>query len=347
LLIARRSSAEGPAWRFALAALRPLDEIRAAVLRAGAPIARPFLRDRGLRVLVYACVAIALAFTVACTSPAFLLAVAPIALGVPHLMADARYLVARRGLHRRSLFWTFVCAPCALVWSSPHVWVGLLATLGAVAIARASVTKKAAGALAVSLLAVTAYRFRGPAEVWMAHAHNLIALVLWVALFRRADEQSRAGRARWAIVIALFAVCSLLFFVLPILPESSARFGVDMDHQALIFSPLPHHAFGAQLVMLFAFAQSVHYAIWLRVIPEEARSRQGVRSFASSLQALRQDLGTFVLVGFVLLALFFVAWALHDLWAARVGYLNLAITHGYLEVAILALVLLERPTKGC
>jgi hypothetical protein len=40
-----------------------------------------------------------------------------------------------------------------------------------------------------------------------------------------------------------------------------------------------------------------------------------------------------------------VGWALHDLIAARTGYLRLAISHGYLELAVATLFLLERATS--
>src|SRR5207342_1597240 len=41
----------------------------------------------------------------------------------------------------------------------------------------------------------------------------------------------------------------------------------------------------------FAFAQAVHYGVWLKLLPEEDRARRGVRSFRASYRALTRDLG--------------------------------------------------------
>ena len=46
-----------------------------------------------------------------------------------------------------------------------------------------------------------------------------------------------------------------------------------------------------RLLLLFAFAQAVHYAVWTRLIPDDARPRPGQRSFAGSYRALVADCG--------------------------------------------------------
>ena len=78
------------------------------------------MRDRGLRVLVLASISVVIAFVGALFAPMLLLALGPIALGVPHLLSDVRYLIARPGLHRRAPFWLLVIGP---VWAAAYYGV--------------------------------------------------------------------------------------------------------------------------------------------------------------------------------------------------------------------------------
>ena len=179
---------DGPAWNAIIRVLAPIDRIRALALRLIAPVARPLYRDRSLRVIVLAAFSIAFAFAMTLGAPLVLLAVGPIVLGVPHLLSDARYLVARRGLHRRASFWIAIAAPATFVWTENRVYVGLIACGGAALVARTAIAKRAAALAALAACAAVAYRFRGPAEIVFAHLHNVIALAMWVAFFRRADS---------------------------------------------------------------------------------------------------------------------------------------------------------------
>src|SRR5437868_9861177 len=82
-------------------ALAPLDRLRAAFLAHFGAWASRILADRALRVAVYAAMGIASALVVTCAAPLWAFALAPLVLGVPHLVADVRYLVVKPGLHRR------------------------------------------------------------------------------------------------------------------------------------------------------------------------------------------------------------------------------------------------------
>jgi len=208
-------------------------------------------------------------------------------------------------------------------------------------VARASLTRRALAAAGLACLAGFAYAHRGDAELWMAHAHNLIALAMWTFFFRRDAGGARAGRARHVALPVAFVVLSALFFLLP-LPDLSMFAGVDPAVQELVLSPVSSPSLAPRFVAFFAFAQSVHYAVWVRSVPDEARPRGGIRSFASSMRALRLDVGGVVLAASVLAFFGILAWALVDLDAARVGYFRLALSHGYLELAVAGLCVLER-----
>ena len=122
----------------------------------------------------------------------------------------------------------------------------------------------------------------------------------------------------------------------------SAGFGRGLGHglfaHAAILAPFASPRWAARWVALFAFAQSVHYAMWLRLIPEDARPRRAPRPFRASYRALREDLGAIALALLALATLVFAVWAAFDLIAARDGYLRAAIGHGHLELAAGALL---------
>jgi hypothetical protein len=97
-----------------------------------------------------------------------------------------------------------------------------------------------------------------------------------------------------------------------------------------------------RLLVLYAFAQSVHYVVWLRLLPEDDRKSPTPRSFAQSYRALRADVGSLALWLFTLAALALAVWAAFDVGRARNGYIQLAFFHGYLELAAGALLWAER-----
>src|SRR5262249_3123146 len=70
----------------------------------------------------------------------------------------------------------------------------------------------------------------------------------------------------------------------------------------------------------FAFLQAVHYAVWLRLIPEDDRARPAPRSFRASWQALRADFGRWPLLAFGGAALGLALWALVAAPDARDAY---------------------------
>ena len=100
---------------------------------------------------------------------------------------------------------------------------------------------------------------------------------------------------------------------------------------------------GLRLVLLFAFAQAVHYGVWLRLIPEDDRKQPTPRPFVATFRALRQDMGGLVLLVAAMLAAGLAAWAVFDLAEARTGYLRLALFHGYLELAACAILFIQSP----
>ena len=96
-----------------------------------------------------------------------------------------------------------------------------------------------------------------------------------------------------------------------------------------------------RLVLLYAFAQAVHYWAWLRLIPEEDRVRETPRTFRKSWRALHDDLGPYLLVGAGVGLLGLAAWSVFDLASARIEYLRFVRFHAVLELAALSVLWVE------
>jgi hypothetical protein len=324
---------------YADAVALPLDVARARVLRLLGRPGRVLLADRTARVAAYAAVGLVGSLLVACFAPVWAFALGPIVLGVPHLLADVRYLVMRPGLHRRAPLVVSVATPLAIGMFAQSAAIGLSAGFGAVAFARAPLRRKTALFAAWALVVLVAATWDREALLVVVHLHNFAAVALFVAAFARSR--------RVGIAIALAALAMAAALAGGALDDVLLRFtsratgpatAADLSFMIDTLAPIADPVLGLRLTTLFVFMQGVHYVLWLRIIPDEARERPGIRSFASSLRALEHDVGQGVLVVFALGALAVAARATTSLEAARMLYLRGASFHAWLEIAF-ALVL--------
>ena len=325
-------------------ALARVDDVRARAVRLLGPLARPLLVDREARVAWLGVSLVAVAFGLVGVLPMWVLALGPIVWGVPHVAADVRYLVTRPGYHRRVL----VGVPAALGMIAAYAGCGLAAVLAGAAVSvllsRGSLSRRLVVTAPLVLLAFFCARAPSFSTLVFAHVHNAIA-VLFFALWRR-----RRGNAHLFVLAASVlgtlaigagtfdrvadratALGSVTFDDLSdelAPPELIGRFGSD-----------PH--WPGRLVLLYAFGQSVHYVVWLRLVPEEDRPSPTPRSFRQSWRALRRDLGLVFLLTCAVVAIGVAIWAAHDLATARFRYLQLAFFHGWLELAAGAVMLAE------
>ncbi len=317
-----------------------IDAFRAQAYRVAAPWLGEWLADRARRVRALAYFSIFSSLLLTLVSPLWLLALGPVLLGVPHLVADARYLVAQPGLHRHGWWSAAAAGPLvALALGAPTV-VGLLPMLPLIWLARGSVARTAVALAAWVTLTGLALAFEFSFVLVLLHVHNLVALAFWWAWQPRA-------RATWGVPVAVVAAVALLLSgaadgVLTFLgawaaPGSGASFSEFVATHAPGLPPM----LAARLVLSFAFLQSLHYAVWLRLIPDDARRRQVPRPFHDTWVALRRDFGLPLLLAFCALALGVAVWGAFDLPGARLGYLSLASFHGYLELAVAAYFLVQ------
>lgn len=310
--------------------IAPLDRMRSRVLRTLGRPGRVLLADRSMRVGVYAAIGLFTAALMAFVAPVLAFALGPIFLGVPHLVSDVRYLVVRPGLHRRRALVVATGMPLLLatVFQSPAL--GLAAGFGPLLFSGGAPWRRGLLAFAWAAVVFYAARHASVATFAVLHGHNAVAVAIFAVAFARSRRNGigvTVGATAMAVAILSGAADRLFASAL-----TNPQVGTLLDMVAppsLVADPI----MAVRLAILFVFAQSFHYVLWLRVVPEEARERSGLRSFSSSLDALERDLGRFLLLAFVAFAVLVLAKACVSVDAARSLYLRGATFHAYLEIA--------------
>lgn len=316
--------------------LTPLDAARSAILRALGPTAGVWAARRDLRVAAFGVLAMTTALFGAAYFPGWMLAFGPIVLGVPHIVSDLRYLVAKPGLHRRGLGALVVGALVAACALSGMLAPGICAVIAAALVARGPLIRKIPAVMLAALWLLFTLDNRGLSELIFAHAHNLVAIALFWGWRERSSALHRVPLAYFAFAVAMFAFG---FF-----DHAALRLPVFGNSMSTMVHDLGGGLSGPwalRLVLIYAFAQSVHYGVWLRLVPEEDRERPGPRSFTSSYRALVRDVGRPLIALAVISLVALVVWATHDLATARWSYLRVAIFHGPLELVAAAFFFVE------
>lgn len=315
-----------------------LDALRRWFLRALMPWSGWLAAAREARVAVVALSMVAFSCLATMVAPLALLALGPILLGVPHLLADVRYCIVRSGLHRSRALW-LAGVPIGAVALGADLTIGLVAIGIAIAGSRASRRRRAVGLVLVGGLLVSMMFFERWIDLALLHVHNFVAVGLWLAW--------RERRGCWHLAaLGLLGVClaAIVLWPAPLGLTSLAPTSVPVRHYLVTLAPGLPEDVAIRLVLSFAFMQSVHYGLWLRVVPEEDRERRTPRTFRASLRALDRDVGWW-LVRLTLLATIGLAiWAAVDLFGARIGYLRFARFHAVVELCIAALLLAEKRT---
>jgi hypothetical protein len=321
--------------------LAPIDALRSRLLRALAPRARSLFVVREERVALVASLLFLSALVSASLLPIVIIALGPLVWGVPHVISDVRYLITRPGLHRRPA--VLAAIACATVAAALGYGVrGALAGAAfAVLLSRAPWRRKALMVASLGALFAAAQWAGWFADLAFVHLHNLVGVILWWAW------RSRKGRLHW-LPLAIFAAGTALILSGAVEPAvaragglTAAWTGLSFSHAAWMMSPTTQGAIAVRLVVLYAFAQSAHYVVWLRLIPEDDRPSPTPRSFAQSLRALHADVGGAVLWTALLVALGLGCWAAVSVASARDGYIWAVSFHGYLEIVAAAVLWAE------
>lgn len=347
-----------PIW---VQAVSRLDRARGAVLLAAmhVPLLAAIGRRRDSRVLARSIVGIATAFVASVLVPGGLYMLSPLVLGVAHIGADLRYLVRRQQMSPRvEAFFYGGCAALlalraaeALAPTLPYprlelaaagAWILSASLLGM----QGPASRARAAGIAVGVMGVLVVAWPRPAmaRVLFAHVHNVVAVVVWLALFFR----RRRAAAVPATILAGALLLILRGFTLPYF----FRFGHHDAFRSQIFdavdqlAPLLPFRLGVSVVLSYVFLQSVHYMVWLSWVPESAIRTQGTLTFRMTARGLRRDFGASGLAVIASAGLVVLGAAFFDAPGARAAYLSLSGFHGYLELAVLAFLAARGHTRS-
>ena len=313
---------------------RVLDRPRRDLLFLFGPFIQPFLKNRSLRVHLSACVFLCLAFGVSIGLPCWQLALGPIVLGIPHIIGDIRYLVLQEKLHINPTFWLLVILPLLAFLILQKSVYGAVAIFGATLLQQSNY-KTVLVSLGALCIAVLAFFYHRIFLYSLLHLHNVIAIIIWWF--------SRKNRHSWEI----FSLMLCGFFSLLILTGSNFILDshpnqLPLQYFTRTLAPFASGEWAVRVVLLYAFLQSFHYFIWVRLIPEDNRKQPTPQSFRKSLSTLQQDFGEkgVFLIGLSMLGL--LIWAGFDMKSARANYLYFISFHGFLELAVCAYYLCRR-----
>ncbi len=337
--------------------LAPAERLRQLAWRLAATTAlgRRCARERSVRVSVMGSVQLVAALTLTIVCPMWLLLLGPLVLGVPHVAADFRFLVARPlrpGTSRRPFLVMAALPIVGLVvariaslwglgpWTDVEIGFGLAGMLGAVAVSSGSVALRTSVGAAVIVVGAVALDSPGLAALVLAHLHHVVALGVWLAVtrdephFRRYVALATAVVAVGALILAgafdswIFAAGGL----------DTDAFGVTLGAMADTLAPTAEPVWAVRIVLVYAFGQAVHYTLWLRLMPTAERfaPRAVAPSLRRAWRAWTSDLGR---SGMALTAALTVAvplLALSDPGGVRTQYLTLVGFHGWLELMAVA-----------
>src|SRR5665213_790612 len=167
------------------------------------------------------------------------------------------------------------------------------------------------------------------ARLIFAHLHNLVAIGLWLLLFRRGRRFALPAVALLALAVAL-CVSGRVLPAVHFGGPGAARF---VDEMVFAWPSWMPQRTALGLGLAFVMLQAVHYSVWLAWIPQEDLRGQGTLSFRMSLRSLQRDLGPVWLGLIALVAGAVLAATFVDAHRTRQLYLSLSSFHGYLELA--------------
>jgi hypothetical protein len=259
--------------------------------------------------------------------PNVLIAWGPLVLGVPHVANDIRYLVLQPRLHRRTGL-IAISALCFVGYAlGIPVSIALVPAVIWTVFSRGSITRKLIsltlllGGIACSL------QFQGLFVFFFLHAHNFVAIGIWIAFKKRTVLDFVFLLMVTGICIGLWsgAFDDALHFSSQPLPQFFSQWPSFLSSETAF-----------RLTISFIFLQAIHYGIWLHLIPASA----------SVGNSLRADIGTLGIVGVGGLTCIVFASGFHDAMWARDTYLRLAGFHGFLELAVVAHCFVENKRPG-
>jgi hypothetical protein len=188
------------------------------------------------------------------------------------------------------------------------------------------------GALWLSLLAPLL------ARGILAYAHNVVALVVWVVLFR-----TRPSRAMLPIALVVAGAVMLAGGYTVSWTCLNGAWADRFVNEALDVMPQLSQRLALSVGLSYVFLQAVHYSTWLTWIPQEELRAAGTLTFRMSWRSAQRDFGKVGLVLIAVAALVVVFASFADVHRTRGWYLSIVTFHAYLEIACLAFLVGRSP----
>lgn len=272
-------------------------------------------------------------------APVWVLLLAPLVFGVPHVLNDLRLLIWRPVLPVGRRLVGVIIGPLvamtllrvSLLWGAPRyalleVLLGFLAVVGAVAVAFEGRAILRWGLIAALMILGAACCARPElCALLLGHVHNFVAVGLWLWLLKRAHVSGKARLGLGLLFLALLA--TILAGVVPAWSAAPVA-GLGFDGLRETLAPGLSVATGERVVLAFAFAQLMHYSVWMFLLPGCAWGAGG----SHTIKEWNGKLGR----GGVLVALLALPLlGLLDPTEARSTYLSFVLFHGWLEIALI------------
>jgi hypothetical protein len=332
-------------------AATPLDFVRGSTLRflARSSLLKDLLSRRDNRIAALGTVQVLLLFVMTVRWPVALYFLGPLVFGVVHLAADVRYLAIRLAPPRPLLV---ASVGLAVAMTMVRLFTGLgVATLtigsqldtvlGAVWIGVALLVRHRhaprklafAGVLLVASTTVM-LRYAEVFDLLVMHLHNLVAIAIWLALFRR-----RLTRTIMPVVLVVVATAILLSGAsLPwtLHHGGLVGFGLKVTRLGSGFFPGATPQVASAVGCAFVFLQSVHYAVWTGWIPQDCLPGEGTPTFRMTARGLLSDFGPVALAFIACATLGLVALACWHLRQSVSWYMTLSRAHMWFELAVFA-----------
>ena len=194
-------------------------------------------------------------------------------------------------------------------------------------------------AAAAASLAFPAYHF-----VVLTHLHNVVPLFFlweWSRGLARGRTAFRIANVGWVLVIPALLLAGAFDGLLRATPAALAGFGgvgtFDSDKLAAAYAPpaLVTTDIALRFLAVFAFMQTMHYVVWIGVLPRFAPD--AAARFDQRVPALKGRRAW--LLGIGLAAVFGVLFAL-DYAQGKALYAAVASYHAYLEFPVLLALIL-------
>jgi hypothetical protein len=302
------------------------------------PGARDIFVCRERRIPVAEALCVAMATFTSLFFPVVSLWVGASLLGLPHVLSGIRHVAVQRSLHPLTKACTAVSIAVGaltlmhLTSGAPAFVVLFALSMGVEVLAsRARAVPKAFWLATVALGAGAALRWPYFFFIAVTHLHALTSMGFF----------STAGRRRsirvwplWALSLAVTGA-TLVGALDPLFAQTSWAHSLGPDEVVSILGYVAGSSSPALLarsLFLYAFSQSLHYMVWLRLMPELDRHSPVPQSFRQALVQLRRDFGRWTIPALALCAIGGMAMLLGGR-SARDVYFVLVYFHIGLEAA--------------